>query len=388
MLRRLKSHPHLTYYLSYLASELCFGTNGTAYGPLIPYLSEQTGIPETGYSFLFSCRSFGMLLGAFLLKLLQKRAQCTLHQYITIASVAILFFNILFSLTLDPFFQGLWLFLGAIFYSFRAIAVGISVILINPHQDMEFFLLLCHGSYGVGGLLGPLFVYLFEINTVVVSGLLVTLVSIKIMRLESPETFESKKEEEDGGRKSAPWQAEYLLVFILFLYIGMEYDYQGWISSYATISHVSSKEHATVFPMIFWVVMTLSRFGYSMLPGSSSQKMSQALIATVVCGVISLLFINMDWVLFTCYLSAVMFGLSMANMYPLTFSIPSEFGWRLNEHQANNIISGGVIGEGVLTMITGKLMDWLFIDMLFVFIIGVAVVMWLCRGLCLTYLAQ
>ena len=186
MLSRFKRHPHLIQYLCYLCSEIAFGTNGTAYGPLIPYLSAKTGLSETYYSFLFSCRSFGYLLGAILFKLLQKRSQFTLHQYIVVSSVSILFFNILFSSTLDPFYQGVWVFLVSMFFCSRSVAVNTSVYLVNPNDDMEFFLLLTHGCYGIGGLLGPLFVYLFKLNSVVVSGILVTLIGLSFMRLDSP----------------------------------------------------------------------------------------------------------------------------------------------------------------------------------------------------------
>lgn len=46
------------------------GLNMIGLGSYIPYLSQETGVIETSYSFLFSCRSFGMLAGAALIKIL------------------------------------------------------------------------------------------------------------------------------------------------------------------------------------------------------------------------------------------------------------------------------------------------------------------------------
>ena len=51
---------------------------------------------------------------------------------------------------------------------------------------MEFFLLLSHGFYGIGGLIGPTFVYLFEHSTLIVSGILFALVAVWFIPRPSP----------------------------------------------------------------------------------------------------------------------------------------------------------------------------------------------------------
>ena len=154
-------------------------------------------------------------------------------------------------------------------------------------------------------------------------------------------------------------------MLMLFLYIGMEDDYAGWISSYATLSGVSSKEQATIFPMLFWGLMTASRFGCSAIPGSNYQKLTLALKATAVSAIFTIVLIHDGWGLIACYFSAVLMGITMATLYPLIFSMASDFGWRLNEHQTNNIYAGGVIGEGILTMFVGELMKWVSSKVLF-----------------------
>lgn len=98
MLSRFKRHPHLSYFLIYSASYLGYGTIITGLGPLIPYLSAETGIVETEYSFVFSCRSFGMVSGAIILKYIQSRPGfLTHHQIIALGSIMILVTSILFS---------------------------------------------------------------------------------------------------------------------------------------------------------------------------------------------------------------------------------------------------------------------------------------------------
>ena len=171
---------------------------------------------------------------------------------------------------------------------------------------------------------------------------------------------------------------------MMFVYIGMEYDYAGWISSYATMADIASKQQATIYPLLFWGVLTLSRFAWSMVAAPTTWKMARALQATGVVVAVSIGLIAVGQAPLACYFSAVGFGVSMANLYPLVLSVCNEWGWRLNKHQANNIIAGGVVGEGVLTMLAGKMMEWFFLDMLFYCVLLMAALMWLCRSLCIS----
>lgn len=50
-------------------------------------------------------------------------------------------------------------------------------------------------------------------------------------------------------------------------------------------------------------------------------------------------------------------GIFMSPICPLILSIGSEFGRPLTENQTSKIMTWGVIGEGVLTMLYGNLME-------------------------------
>ena len=89
------------------------GINYVGLGSYIPYLTAATGIVETDYSFIFTARSAGMLLGAFLIKILQKR-QFTNHQVFIIGLLIIGVFTIFFSMTLESAWLGIWLFIASI----------------------------------------------------------------------------------------------------------------------------------------------------------------------------------------------------------------------------------------------------------------------------------
>ena len=71
MLEKFRGHPHLTHYLLYGATFLIFGFQITGLGPIIPYFADTYGYKETEYSYLFTCRSLGMLIGAIIVKYMQ-----------------------------------------------------------------------------------------------------------------------------------------------------------------------------------------------------------------------------------------------------------------------------------------------------------------------------
>ena len=172
MLESFKEHPHLSHYLLYGATFFIFGFQITGLGPIIPYFSDEYGYKETEYSFLFASRSVGMLVGAVFVKYMQSWSSTPKHHSILIsASIFIFVFLCLFSSAETPLVQGVYYFLGSIFYGFVEVVPNVCLVAINPADTMEYWLLLVHGMFGVGALLGPLFVYFFELNAFFVNSL-------------------------------------------------------------------------------------------------------------------------------------------------------------------------------------------------------------------------
>ena len=85
-----------TYLILYCFIFFNFGLLSGSYGPIIPYLSKETHIPETSYSFLFVGRSLGSIIGFLLLKYLQKHYPPNLeHKIIVFYVIAdITFLNV------------------------------------------------------------------------------------------------------------------------------------------------------------------------------------------------------------------------------------------------------------------------------------------------------
>ena len=151
---------------------------------------------------------------------------------------------------------------------------------------------------------------------------------------------------------------------------------------------LSTKETATIYPTIFWVTMTTFRFLSALLPGTSSQKLGWFQRGIVTAGVLTLGLVWMGLGQVACYLSAVLFGMGIAPLYPLVFSLSSEFGRHLEEGQTTNITTAAMLAEGTMTMATGQLMQHVSVHMFYLCLAMMGLVMWVDRNLIVSILER
>lgn len=116
MFERFRTHNNIKHFFLYAASFLIYGACINSLGSFIPFLSSITNISETEYSYLFTCRSFGMLAGALLLKYFQKM-EISNHSLMAFGMIGICIFSLLFTLTRNTTWLGIWFFLTGASYS-------------------------------------------------------------------------------------------------------------------------------------------------------------------------------------------------------------------------------------------------------------------------------
>lgn len=182
----LRHQDHKSYVALYCSCMILHGINLVGLGSYIPYLSAKTGILETEYSFLFTCRSGGQLFGAFLLKLLQRK-KLSNHKLLAIGSLIISVFTCCINFTVDSFWLGTWMFLASLGYSVFEIILNVCFLSISPSEEVEYWMLIGHGAFGVGGIFSPLVVYFFELNAFIVNGCLMFLLLPFFFKMETPE---------------------------------------------------------------------------------------------------------------------------------------------------------------------------------------------------------
>jgi hypothetical protein len=77
--------------------------------------------------------------------------------------------------------------------SWNSISVNIAVLETFKSKELDSWLQVCHGAFGVGGLLGPYIVYLFELNTYYILGVCGLVLCPLYFCFTSPETQEHKE---------------------------------------------------------------------------------------------------------------------------------------------------------------------------------------------------
>ena len=166
-----------------------------------------------------------------------------------------------------------------------------------------------------------------------------------------------------------------LCTMFMFL-IGEESAFGGWVSSYAVINGIQSKEDATFYGSIFWITITLFRFVFLILPGKPSTRSLAMYIGSIFIAVTSILFLHVwpqlgnEWILY----SSIGFGIFFSIVFPLLLSTPKQFEINLRPSDNSNFMIAASLGEGTIAVFTGYCMDWFGADMLFYSILGVNIV--------------
>ncbi len=128
-------------------------------GPLISYLTEETGYKQTQYSLLIFCKSIGFFGGSIILKKIHDKR--VFHSIMMWCCILLFIFMTLFTFVLDFIPQALIMVFIATVISMVNILVNVCVVESQKNGDVHFWMLILHGTYGIGGLLGPIMIYVF-----------------------------------------------------------------------------------------------------------------------------------------------------------------------------------------------------------------------------------
>lgn len=94
---------------------------------------------------------------------------------------------VLFTFMLDFMVQGVIMFFMATFISIINIMVNVCVAETQRTGNVNFWMHMLHGSYGIGGLISPLVIYVFELKSYLFIGILMVLMAPFYWKLQSPE---------------------------------------------------------------------------------------------------------------------------------------------------------------------------------------------------------
>lgn len=336
----------------YYAAFVALGLTGASLGPTLPGLAEHTQTLLSEISFLFTARSLGYLLGSFQGGRLYDRLPG--HP---LMAVALLIMAAMMALA--PLLSLLWLLTAVLLVVGIAegtLDVGGNTLLVWVHGDkVGPFMNGLHFSFGVGAFLSPIIVA----QAVLMSGditwaygvlaLLMLPVAIWLLRPDSPVVPLVAK-------NSPAALANHLLVVLvawfLFLYVGAEVSFGGWIFTYATALGLTGETNAAYLTSAFWGGLTAGRL--LAIPIAMRLRPRFILLADLGGAMVSLgLILLWSDSLIAAWLGTLGGGLSMASIFPTTLSLTerrmtitgSVTGWFFVGASAGGMFLPWLIGQ-------------------------------------------
>ncbi|MCJ7622759.1 MAG: MFS transporter [Anaerolineaceae bacterium] len=322
--------------ISYYATFVCLGLSAAVFGPTLPSLAEGVNVNLDAISILFTAGSLGYLIGSSQGGRLYDHFGGNRVMAGMLMALCILLF-------LMPVMPSLLL-LAAVMVladvAKGAIDSGGNILLVWVHGgEVAPFMNALHFFYGVGAFITPVIVA----QVVNLSGniqwvysilaLLMLPAAIFLLRLPNPEI---RKEPPEQIAHKTNYKLIALIAVLLFLYVGGEISFGGWIFTYTKELGLGSTSTAAYLTSAFWLSFTIGRL--LSIPLTRRFKPFSIVFSSLVGSLISLLVILIiKDSLIAVWVGTFGFGLSMAAIFPMMITL------------AENRVA-----------LTGKIMGWIF----------------------------
>jgi FHS family Na+ dependent glucose MFS transporter 1 len=339
----------ILYSLAFVALGLISGS----IGPTLPALAAQTNVELKQISNLFVARSFGTMLGSWMIGRMYDRF--TGHPLLAGSLLASAL-----AMALVPASNLLWVLLvlsAFIGLASASINVGGNALIVMVHGErVRPFMSVLHFAFGLGGFLGPFFVALFERRadglqlTYWTLALLILPAILLTMLSSSPAPSISHHEERSA---TIPVVLLSLLVLFFFLEVGAEATMMGWIFSYA-VGHGISTRTAYQINSAFWAAFTIGRLATVWLSlRFAALSLVRFFVSLTILFAAALLVLPMSLaLLWTC---AIGLGLSVAPVFP------STFGYAQNRlHLSGRIMGFFLVGSSAGGMFWPRIVGQFF----------------------------
>ena len=336
---------------AYFVAFVFLGLTTGSLGPTLPSLAAQTHVGLSAISYVFTARSAGYLLGSVLSgKSFDRRSGNPI--------MAAMLFTMSVMMSLVPLSPTLWLLLITMLILGAAesgLDVGANTLLGWVHGTrVGPFMNAMHSLFGVGALIAPLIVaQLVSLNlpatrSYLFLALLLMPFSLLFLRLPSPNPTPRIV----GGEQAvAKPRRVFLFAFFLFLYVGAEVGFAGWIYTYATTLRLSDVNTAAYLTSLFWGALTLGRM--LTIPIATRISPESVLTSSLVGCLLSLALILAKPSSFTAVLLGTFcLGVSMAPIFPTTLSLAGR-RMKLTGHVTGWFIVAASGGAMLIPLIIG-----------------------------------
>ncbi len=342
--------------VTYCVAFIAMGLTTASLGPTLPGLAAQVHVSLSAVSFLFTARSLGFLLGALSGGYWYDRWAGHPSMAAALGAMALL-------MALTPITQSLWalatvvLLLG---WAEGLLDVGGNTLLTWTHgAQVGPAMNALHLCYGIGAVLAPVIVA----RTLMLRqgtgpaywtlALLVLPAAAGLLRLPSP-AVPARPQTETHAVAPLPLRFATLIAVFLFLYLGAEVSFGGWIYTYAVTLRLSGQDSAALLTAAFWGMLTTGRL--LAIPLAARFRLRNLLLADLLCGLLSLTLIGSAATPSALWAGTLCFGLALASIFPLTLAFAGRHiavtgrvtGW---------LIVGASAGGMLLPWLAGQLFE-------------------------------
>ena len=300
---------------------ITIGLASAVIGPTLPNLAANTKTALSEIGFLFTARSLGFMIGSLLGSRLFDRIP---GHWLLAATVAM----ISATLGLIPVINHIWLLTIILFFlgvAENMVDVGCNTFITWIHREnVSPFMNALHFFFGVGAFLSPIVVAQVLLRSDGISGaywllaLVILPVSLLVGLLPSPTAVHQQTDEQTN--QSINYRLIILVMAFLFLYVGVEIGFGGWVFTYATQTKLVEETAAAYLTSAFWGALTVGRL--VAIPLATRLRPSTVLRMDLIGALVSisliLIWSNSTAIL---WLGAIGLGFSFASIFPTTIAL-------------------------------------------------------------------
>ncbi len=363
-------HTRLIQTTGYYLAFITLGLISASLGATLPGLTEQTGSSFSQISYLFTARSFGYLTGSFSGGRFYDRFIGNRVMAFALAVIGLSMFMVprvdwLPALIVLNFIVG---------FSQGSVDVGGNSLILWVHgAAVGPFMNGLHFFWGVGAFLSPIIVAWAIAQTGGIAlayvGLAVLVIPpiVWLLRAPSPDR-PSQRAAADVG--DAPVGLVITFMAFVFLYVGAEVSFGGWIYTYALTLGLAGVKTAAYLTSAFWGALTLGRLLSIPLAARlrPSVLLGGGLLGTLLA--ISALLIWRDSAVVV-WAGTIAAGLSMAGIFPVTITLANSLmsmtgriaAWFFVGSSAGGMVIPWLIGQRFESVGAQVTMLIIFVDM-------------------------
>src|SRR5262245_37048335 len=337
----------ILYALAFIA----LGLGSGSLGPTLPALAAQTNAEMKQISSLFIARSFGTMIGSWLIgRFYDRIAGHPLLASSLLASAAAL--ALVPSVRLLPVLFILTAFMGI---ALASINVGGSALIALVHGErVTPFISVLHFSFGLGGLLAPSLVaqLVHRDDSLFLTYWLLALAIIPVALMTFFSPSPSLVAHQHINSTAAPALMIALFATFSFLQIGAEATLMGWYFSYGAARGVDPQSAARLNSG-FWAAFTVGRLATIWMSARfSAVPLIAASLSTALFITLSLLiFAPSSFIL---WFGAIGLGLAVAPVFPNVFGLAERL-MGLSGKVTGLFLVGSSAGSMFMPWLTGQL---------------------------------